>query len=76
MKKLYYRFLLWKYRRNAKYYDNITGGQSDFYLEKIREIEIKYIEELLKPLGVSLKDKNNEYKFIMDILNELEDKWV
>lgn len=41
IKNIYYNLLLWKYKRNANYYDEITAGQSEYYHEKINEIKYK-----------------------------------
>lgn len=76
MTKLYYKFLLWKYSRSAKYYDNLTGGQSDYYHNKIKEVKLKLISISFKSMGINIKNKNNEYKLLSDVLDELGDKYV
>lgn len=44
LKIIYYKYLLWRYSVNAKFYDKITGGQSTYYPEKIKEIKNKLKE--------------------------------
>ena len=44
LKIIYYKYLLWQYSVKAKYYDELTGGQSTYYPEKIKEIKNKLKE--------------------------------
>lgn len=41
IKSIINKIKLWKYERNAKYYDDITGGQSTYYHNKIKELKNK-----------------------------------